>query len=891
MPVFEITKGGETYEVEASSQAVALEALGITEEDNTFAEDLQGVGQKMLNFIGTGEEIAAGGRAGLGMLMEPLTKKLLGFDYESEWSIDELARRYDEEYAEGQRIEKNLERDAPGVALAAEVIPQMAGGFGVGKALGTAATRGANAMRQGGALGAEMTAYQVGEKEGDLRTRVESLNLNDAAVIAAGTVLGTGAGALMRGTNPDSATLGELISTANKTVAPAVHATADASMDLVKGVGKYTEAVADKLSGGRVSPFLQNQVAPTVKAVTDVAKPVGRALNEQFDKAFTPVRTLAAKRVNATFGARLERGAIQGQRATEEVDRLMFEAHSLGAIRDKTAGNERAMAAFADFGNPELKQAQRDTAEKVLREELGETDYNDFIKFIDDQETLLNKYAPNTQTFKRSRGYLSVARAGDDVATKTLAAQREAGEAASRLSPSDGTLKDKIKLARLSEDGTTVSKVHADQPIMHPLESHHFFMRANAQMGSMNKTLGIRGAQTADEMAEASSGKFYQRQLAEAIGDSTKAEEAVEIYNQVVWGSQRSMAKELQIVRNLGYSGTIANPYGAMLQAHDGFNAAFAHGTDNIVQAMFKNADFKISMQDVGILRAQFNEMTPRVQMAGKSYTNNEGMHQLAMKSQDLLDWAMAKSGFQYGDTVMKGKIMQSGLLQEQGILKNNPSKWRDKWKYTFDKAELDELEAALRSADKDNDLLKQLGLLKLSKLQPISAASNTYYQLSKPNARIFYMLKGFAITQLDLIRNRIKQQYREGGITAAGTDMIRYLALSAGGYGVTHETRQLVKGELPDYSNVPTLAFYQALSIPLMGASGGTDFGFKKFIQNPAGAIVDNYVPPLGPIEGIGKDIGDMLGSDSNPNKFTPDETLKDLPLIGPMMGMMFDE
>lgn len=879
-------------------------------DDNTFAEDLQAVGQKMLNYIGTGEEIAAGGRAGLSMLLEPITKSVLGLDYESDFSMEEFARRYDKEYAEGQRVEENLERDAPVVAVAAEVGPQLVGGFGIARALGTAATRGGNALRQGAALGAEMTAYQVGEKEGDLRTRVEALDMTDAAVITAGTVLGTAGGALVRGTNPDSATLADLVGAANKNIATAALKGGDATLQLTKGVGKYVEGVGNFATGGRVTPALEklnaNAIAPVKESfdanVSPVLKAAGKQVGEEWDKLFTPVRTLAAKTVDRQFGGRLERGAINGQRSTEEVDRLMFETHKLGKIRNATADNERAMAAMADFGNSELPTQKRQLAMRVLKEELGETDYNDYMKFLTDQEAILNKHAPNTQTYKRTFGHISVARKAGKERTdalaermpQTLKEQRESGEAARRLNTRDGTMKAKVKLARLSEDGSTTSRYHNENLIEHPIDSHHYFMRTNAQVGEMNKALGIRGAQTLEEMEKAEQGTFYQDLLREYYkGDDHKAEQAIELYNQVVWGSQRSMASELQIIRNLGYSSTIANPYGALLQAHDGLNAAYLHGSDNALKAMMKEADFgDLTMEELGIVRQHFNEMTaPAMGTANQSFTGADAMRVLAKSSENLLEFAMKYSGFAPGDKFMKAKIVRSGLLQEQAMIRNDPAKFRKKWQHTFDKAELDQLIKAMDAGDSTDDLVKQLGLLKLARLQPISAASNTYYQLSVPNARIFYMLKGFAITQLDLIKRQIQQNYKEGGIKAAGADMARYMLLSAGGYGVVHETRQLAKGNLPDYSNVPTLAFYQALSVATVGASGGTQYGFSQFQQDPMGAISQNFIPPMGPVEGAAKDIAEMFGSAENPNRFVPDETLKDVPLIGPLFAWMFDE
>lgn len=900
MPTYKITQDGTSYKVTAPSQEEALAALGImNERENTLEEDIQGAGQKILDglFFGYGDEISAAGRAGLGALFEGLASST---DEAPDFgSIQDLVKDYDREVEKGREIEEAFTRDNKALSMGLEVGAALTTGVGLSRLAGTAATRGMNAARNAGIATADMAAYQIGEKEGSFSERLEQMDSTDALVIGAGTVLGGAAGSLIRGTDPASSTMGELIGAANKAVAKGTMKTGEVSSDVIKGTGRYVEAVGDKLTGGRISPVVdmiqEEIVMPTVEAVAHEIKPLAAAVSKYASKAFVPVRD-TANRIQVGYGNRMERGAINGQRNTERVDKLMFDTHKLGRIREATVDNDRFKAAMADFGNPELKQSQRDLAKRVMQQELGQTDFDDLMKFFDDQEEILNELAGNTQTYKRNYGYVSVARMGKgqetlkEVADKTLKQQREASEAAARLTTSDATAKEKLKLARLSKDGSDLSSYGRDNPIHHPVDSHHYFMRSNAQMGSMNKALGIRGAQTAEEMEEVAAGRFYQGQLRQAFADPKKAEDAVELYNQVVWGSQRSMHKGLQVVRNLGYSSTIANPYGAFLQLHDGMNAAFMHGSDNMVKSMLNKAGFNLTMEEVGIVRQHFNEMTSTANRAGGG---TDRMFKLAQATESLLEKAMQLSGFKYGDTVMKGKIMNSGLLQEQAILKNNPAKWRDKWKYTFDKAELDELEVALRDADNSNDLLKQLGLLKLSKLQPISAASNTYYQLAVPNARIFYMLKGFAITQLSMIRNSIKAAHKEGGVRAAGADMARYMILSGGGYGVVHETRQIAKGDLPDYSNVPALAFYQLLSIATMGGSGGTQYGYNQFTQAPIPTLISNFtVPPTGPIEGVAKDAVELaLGSSDNPNKFVPDETLKDIPVIGPLLGSFFDD
>jgi len=55
---------------------------------------------------------------------------------------------------------------------------------------------------------------------------------------------------------------------------------------------------------------------------------------------------------------------------------------------------------------------------------------------------------------------------------------------------------------------------------------------------------------------------------------------------------------------------------------------------------------------------------------------------------------------------------------------------------------------------------------------------------------------------------------------------------------------------------------------------------------------MMQNFIPPLGPVEGVTKDFMEMFGSAENPNRFIPDESIKDIPIIGPTFGSMaFDE
>jgi hypothetical protein len=309
------------------------------------------------------------------------------------------------------------------------------------------------------------------------------------------------------------------------------------------------------------------------------------------------------------------------------------------------------------------------------------------------------------------------------------------------------------------------------------------------------------------------------------------------------------------------------------------FNSAWANGRRETFEALARKNGFDISIEDIGLSQQYHSEIVNGAKKADGSFTNTALADWAASQSQKLVDFAMRASGFKAMDGWTKGKIVSAGLGKDFNELAANPAKWRSKWRNTFDTAELKEVEEALRQKNYDNELLKQLAAINLSDLQPISAASMSLTQLSIPNARILYMLKGFAMTQLQIIRKRVAYNLKHGNKEDALKDMLAYFLISGGGYGVVNETRQLAKLESPDYGNVPALAFYQMMSIPTLGAFGGNQYAAHLFQQNPVEQITSNFVPVVPVAEGVGKDLSNLFTK----GEIIPDKTLGAMPLIGP--------
>ena len=118
------------------------------------------------------------------------------------------------------------------------------------------------------------------------------------------------------------------------------------------------------------------------------------------------------------------------------------------------------------------------------------------------------------------------------------------------------------------------------------------------------------------------------------------------------------MSQELEVVRSLGYVGTIANPYGALMNVHDLFNAAFELGVGNVLKSVFGKNNIRLSADDVGLARQVFGEFIRRSTKGDSSITGVKFLEKLAKGSEDLLEWSMKASGFSGLDKFGKTKIM-----------------------------------------------------------------------------------------------------------------------------------------------------------------------------------------------------------------------------------------
>ena len=246
----------------------------------------------------------------------------------------------------------------------------------------------------------------------------------------------------------------------------------------------------------------------------------------------------------------------------------------------------------------------------------------------------------------------------------------------------------------------------------------------------------------------------------------------------------------------------------------------------------------------------------------------------------------MKASGFSGLDKFGKTKIMGASFRKaRQDIAKGD---FDQKWSATFSKAELDQLKRDIAAGDASSELVRDLVMFDLFRLQPINPAAQTSAGVKNANARIFYMLKGFAIKQFDLMERRIVREWQQGNKKEAMKNAMKYLVISGGGYGVVNEARQVLKGEAPDPKEAAYGAFYQLGSVATLGAMGANDYGYSKFMEDPANAMLANIFPPLSATlpAAVLRDMAEVA-TKGDP---LPDETVYALPVVGKTLKAVLD-
>ena len=661
-----------------------------------------------------------------------------------------------------------------------------------------------------------------------------------------------------------------------------------------------------------------------------LAADIGRTIPEaqktlvRFRRLASPLATLAEDTVGVAFSQRLVRAMNRVTRKQTDLDNMW---KGMEPFRELASANPKFNDLLLDAVNPNLSLEFQTKALRgamnVARAKIGNGAPERLQKFFDDNIEFSKRYRRQVTAGEVTPVWMHSAPESvlKDASLRTYRdrAATKAEDAASKNVQRPSMKEWRAKNAERPAD--------KQQEYANIFDSHWTWQRQTLTRMEIGEQLGFRtagkpvearpirdlmgrasskkeikeGASTLDATASYEAGHFRlfdDNIIAEALKregySDVQIKNAQQIIDDIGINANKGMASELDMIRSLGYVGTIANPYGALMNVHDLFNASFELGLGNVIKAVFAKGGVEFSPADMGLARQVFGEFVRKarkgtqkdIELLGGVTSGNKFIEGAAKASEDLLEWSMKWSGFSKLDQFGKSRIMGASYNKAKQDIANGS--FDTKWQYSFSKPEIQQLKKDIADGVTDSELVRDLVMFDLFKLQPINAAAQTAAGLANPNARIFYMLKGFAIKQFDLMERRIWKEWQAGNKKQALENLAKYVVLSGGGYGVVNEARQVLKGEAPDPVEGAVSALYQVGSVLTFGAMGANDYGYDKFMNDPLDAIGKNLLPPLGATlpGAVLEDIADAFRT-GDP---LPDETLYALPVVGKSIKGFFD-
>jgi len=665
----------------------------------------------------------------------------------------------------------------------------------------------------------------------------------------------------------------------------------------------------------------------TGRLLADVGRTIPEAQKTlvRYRRLASPLATLSEDTVGVAFASRLIRAMNIVTRRQQDLDRMWS---GMEPFRELAETNIKFNDLLLDAVNPrlsiEFKEKSLQAAMNIARSKIGKGAPERLQKFFDDNIEFSKRYRREVTAGEVTPIWMhsSPQTVMRDASLRTYRdkAAIKAEDAASK----------NIQRPSMAEWRQANAKrpVEKQQEYANIFDSHWTWQRQTLTRMEIGQQLGFRTAgkpivarPIKDLMGRASSKKelkegatpleatasyeaghfrlFDDNIIEEALKregySALQIKNAQQIIDDIGINANKGMANELEIIRSLGYVGTIANPYGALMNVHDLFNASFELGLSNVISAVFSRNGVRFDPADMGLARQVFSDFVRKarkgtqkeIDALGGVTSGNKFIEGAAKASEDLLEWSMKWSGFSKLDQFGKSRIMGASFNRARQDMADGS--FDAKWQYTFSKPEIDQLKRDIISNNIDSELVRDLVMFDLFRLQPINAAAQTAAGLANPNARVFYMLKGFAIQQLDLMERRILREWNAGNKRQALENLAKYIVISGGGYGVVNEARQILKGEVPDPEEAAASAFYQIGSVLTLGAMGANDYGYDKFMNDPLTAMATNLLPPIGAsLPGaVLEDIADAFRT-GDP---LPDETIYALPVVGKTLQGVFKQ
>ena len=270
----------------------------------------------------------------------------------------------------------------------------------------------------------------------------------------------------------------------------------------------------------------------------------------------------------------------------------------------------------------------------------------------------------------------------------------------------------------------------------------------------------VRTGQRLDlEMREAIKDQGGGLQAQEAAGDT--------LNTLIVYG-QRGPEAWISNLRKAAYMGTIGNPYSAVLNLGDVSNSVVNFGLDNTVAAMrdMFSKGITLTVDDVGLAP----------QITGEFL--QEGMGRWTQRFNKLSDQVFEVSRFRQTDAFGKNVAMNAALRKGKELIRNG--KFDDEWGFAFTPNEMTRLKRDLMRGEK-SEIVTEFAAANLARLQPSNMAQMPKWYLEHPNWRVLWMLKTFAMKQIDQIERLVIQEWKNGNKESRCGNALVYMVMVGG--------------------------------------------------------------------------------------------------------------
>lgn len=232
-------------------------------------------------------------------------------------------------------------------------------------------------------------------------------------------------------------------------------------------------------------------------------------------------------------------------------------------------------------------------------------------------------------------------------------------------------------------------------------------------------------------------------------------------------------------IKDASYLATLGQLSSSLIQLGDVGTVAFLNGLRPTIEAMIQKftgkSAYKVS--DIGL----YNKIQADITKDGLG---------------KWLDKTFRATGFAKLDRFGKEVAMNASVnkwakkVQTEKGVQEFTEKWGDVFEGDLGKI-VGDLQAGRRTADTE-----YLAFLELSRIQPVTKSEMPLAYLAHPQGRIMYTLKSYALKQLDLIREEIIKDFKQGKI-GSGIQKSIYHGLTVGLANATVQTaRDMLLGK-----------------------------------------------------------------------------------------------